>query len=82
MEELVSLVDEESEEVEDRWAWVDRGEAEAGAGWLDWIGGEMKLVGGRIPRGIWWNGGGCWEDGTSLLKFRVGLYIYSMWVFG
>ena len=44
--------------------------------------GEMKLVGGRIPRGIWWNGGGGWEDGTSLLKFRVGLYIYSIWVFG
>ena len=42
---------------------------------------EMKLVGGRIPRGIWWNGGG-WDDGTSLLKFRVGLYIYSIWVFG
>ena len=35
--------------------------------------GEMKLVGGRIPRGIWWNGGGGWEDGTSLLKFRVRL---------
>ena len=60
---------------------MDRGEAEAGAGWLDWIGGK-KLVGGRIPRGIWWNGGGGWEDGTSLLKFRVGLYIYSIWVFG
>ena len=43
---------------------------------------EMKLVGGRIPRGIWWNGGGGWEGGTSLLKFRVGLDIYSIWVFG
>ena len=56
-----------------------------GLGWIKgkqrlalvgWIGsGEKKLVGGRIPRGIWWNGGGGWEDGTSLLKFRVGLYI-------
>ena len=63
-----------------------------GLGWIEgkqrlalvgWIGsGEKKLVGGRIPRGIWWNGGGGWEDGTSLLKFRVGLYIYSIWVFG
>ena len=47
---------------------------EAAAGWVDRA--------GEIPRGIWWSGGGGWEDGTSLLKFRVGLYIYSIWVFG
>ena len=65
-------------------AWLV-GHGEQGGKWRYLVGGSGgELVVGWIRKDPDVDGGksgsGGWEDGTSLLKFRVGLYIYIKWI--